>query len=77
MVLKTKPTEADGLGLMGSTVVFVFLGLLFIVPGIYLVMMEHNKSEETCEKRVQVLGVILVALGCIIGIGVGVSFLKV
>lgn len=70
-------TYADGLGLMGKFVLYVFFGLLFITPGIYLVMREHQKKYGERNKGMQVLGIALISLGCIIGLGIGVRCLHV
>jgi uncharacterized membrane protein HdeD (DUF308 family) len=70
-----KYSFASGLGFMGSVVVYMFIGMLFLIPGIYLVMKEHKKPKEKRSTGMQILGVILIAIGCVIGLGMGSSFL--
>lgn len=70
-----KYSFASGLGFMGSVVVYMFVGMLFLIPGIYLVMKEHKKPKEKRSTGMQILGVILIAIGCVIGLGMGSSFL--
>lgn len=70
-----KYSFAASLGALGGVVVYLFVGMLFLVPGIYLVMRERKVAPSQRSKGMQVLGVILIAIGCVIGLGMGVGFL--
>lgn len=70
-----KYSFASGLGFMGSIVVFMFVGMLFLIPGIYLIMREKKKPKEEKSQGALIGGIALVAIGCIIGLGMGTSFL--
>lgn len=70
-----KYSFASGLGFMGSIVIFMFVGMLFLIPGIFLVMREHKKPKEERNKTMQIIGIILIAIGSVIGLGMGMSFL--
>lgn len=59
---------SEGLGFMSRALINIFLGILFLIPGIYLVIKEYKKKEGQ-EPLVQVIGIILVAIGCMIAIG--------
>jgi len=70
-----KYSFASGLGFMGSIVVYMFIGMLFLIPGIYLIMKEKKKPKEEKSQAALIGGVVLVAIGCAIGLGMGASFL--
>lgn len=62
---------ALGAGL--STMIFIAIGLAFFIPGIYLLAEERKKTDQSQAKLV--LAYILMALGAIIGLGMGASFI--
>jgi ABC-type Mn2+/Zn2+ transport system permease subunit len=62
-----------GLGFLASLMVYLFFGMLFFIPGFILYMQEKKKGEKA--STIQIVGVILMALGVIIMGGLGFSTL--
>jgi hypothetical protein len=60
-----------GLGSWLSLMVFIFIGLLFFIPGLIVVMKQNNKPKEERKKGLLILGFILMGIGMIIGMGMG------
>ncbi len=66
-----RPAFAFGLGLMGSFVLYMFLAVLFFVPGFILVKKEHAKPKDKQSDGMKAFGYILMGLGMIFGLGFG------
>jgi hypothetical protein len=62
-----------GLGLFASLMVYILFGMLFFIPGFILYNQEKNKGEKGT--TLQIVGVVLMAIGVIIMGGVGFSTL--
>jgi ABC-type Mn2+/Zn2+ transport system permease subunit len=62
-----------GLGFLASLMVYIFFGMLFFIPGFILYVQEKKKGEKS--SSLQILGVVLMAIGVIIMGGVGFSTL--
>ena len=62
-----------GLGFLASLMVYLFFGMLFFIPGFILYVQEKKKGEKS--SSLQILGVVLMAIGVIIMGGVGFSSL--
>ena len=58
-----------GLGTMASFVIYIFVAMIFFVPGFILVT--KQKKEEKQNQGLKILGYILMAIGVIIGVGFG------
>lgn len=62
-----------GLGLFASLMVYILFGMLFFIPGFILYNQEKKKGEKGT--TLQIVGVVLMAIGVIIMGGVGFSTL--
>jgi hypothetical protein len=62
-----------GLGFLASLMVYLFFGMLFFIPGLVLYTQEKKKGEKS--SSLQIVGVILMAIGVIIMGGVGFNTL--
>jgi predicted transporter len=62
-----------GLGLFASLMVYLLFGMLFFIPGFILYNQEKNKGEKS--SSLQVVGIILMAIGVIIMGGLGFNTL--
>lgn len=62
-----------GLGFLASLMVYLFFGMLFFIPGFILYSQEKKKGSKS--SSLQIVGVILMAIGVIIMGGVGFSTL--
>ena len=62
-----------GLGFLASLMVYLFFGMLFFIPGFILYVQEKKKGNKA--SSIQIIGVVLMALGVIIMGGVGFSTL--
>lgn len=66
-----RPAFGSGLGLFGSVIVYMFVAVLFFVPGFVLVKRENAKEKEKQSVAVKAVGYFLMAMGMIIGMGFG------
>lgn len=66
-----RPAFGMGLGIFASVVVYLFLAILFFVPGFVLLKKEQAKEKEKQNTTMKVIAYILMALGVIIGMGFG------
>ncbi len=64
---------ALGAGL--SSMIFIAIALAFFIPGVYLLADERKKTEKDQSQAKLALAYILMALGAIIGFGMGASFI--
>ena len=64
-----------GLGAGISTMLFIFLGLVFFIPGVILLSKERKKPKDKQSQSMLIGAYILMALGAIIGLGMGASFI--
>lgn len=62
-----------GLGIGGilAGMIFIFIAMLFFIPGFIIVMKQNNKPKEDRKTSWLVFGFILMAIGMIIGLGFG------
>jgi hypothetical protein len=71
MMNYAKPAFATGIGLFGSLVFYMFLAMLFFVPGFILVKKEHSKPNDKKNDGMLALGYVLMGFGIIFGMGFG------
>lgn len=64
---------AVGLGAMGAFVVYLFIGMLFFIPGFLLFMGEQKKQKKNT--AVQITGIILMLIGVVLMGGLGFGLL--
>lgn len=64
-----------GLGAFGSIVVYMLVGMLFLVPGAFLVYREKNKTKDKRNGTLLVTGIVLVVIGVVLCGGAGMGFL--
>ena len=64
-----------GLGAGLSTMLYIFLGMIFFVPGILLLSQERKKTKDKQNQSMVILAFVLMVIGCIVGLGTGASFL--
>ena len=62
-----------GIGFISAQVIFIFLGIIFFIPGYLLFLSQEKKSEPDLSK--QIGGIILMILGVVLtgGIGFGLA----
>jgi len=60
-----------GLGVMASFIVYIFIGMLFFIPGFILYAQEKKRGQKS--SSLQIVGVILMIIGVIIMGGLGFS----
>lgn len=62
-----------GLGSIFAVMIFIVLGLIFFIPGFILVKREKKNEKEKKEvnEGLKILGYILMAIGVILGLGLG------
>lgn len=63
-----------GLGIHLSSLIFVFLGMLLLIPGIYLIARENKKEKKDRSTTNIWIGIVLMVIGVILGLGMGASF---
>lgn len=73
--LKTMIKQGFGLGLgfLSAHMIFVFVGLLFFIPGYLLFVSQEKKPDPDASKRIG--GLILMFLGVVLAGGIGFGFL--
>lgn len=64
-----------GLGLMLASIVFIFIGVMFFIPGFILLNKEQKKKKEEQRTSMKVIAFILMGLGMIIAGGLGFATL--
>jgi len=64
-----------GLGAGLSTMLFIFIGMIFFIPGVYLLSQEKKKPKDKQSSSMIILAFVLMVIGCIIGLGMGASFI--
>lgn len=62
-----------GIGFLASLMVYLFFGMLFFIPGFILYNQEKKKGEKGT--TLQIVGVVLMAIGVVIMGGVGFNTL--
>lgn len=63
-----------GLGAGLATMLYIFLGMLFFIPGVVLLSQEKKKPKDKQSSSMVILAIVLMAIGCILGLGMGASF---
>jgi hypothetical protein len=63
----------SSLGGILAMMIFVFIGLLFFIPGLIIVMKQHKKEKADRSTGMLVLGYILMGIGMILGLGMGLG----
>jgi len=59
----------SGLGFMASFIVYIFIGMLFFIPGFILLKKEQKRKEP--RQSMKILAYVLMAIGMIISLGMG------
>lgn len=59
------------LGGLAAVVVYIFVGMLFLIPGFILFFSQKKKPKEERNKGLQILGIVLMIIGCLIALGMG------
>ena len=62
---------AGCLGFLAAFAVYIFIALLLFVPGFILLKKEQAKPKEQQSMAMKVLAYVLMALGMVIGLGMG------
>jgi len=62
-----------GIGFLSAHMIFIFVGILFFIPGYLLFVSQENKTDPTVSK--QISGLILMLLGVVLAGGIGFGFL--
>ena len=62
-----------GIGFISAQVIFIFVGILFFIPGYLLFVSQENKTDPTVSK--QISGLVLMLLGVVLAGGIGFGFL--
>ena len=64
-----------GLGAGLSTMLYIFIGMLFFIPGVVLLSQERKKPKDKQNSSMVILAFVLMAIGSIVGLGMGAGFL--
>lgn len=59
-----------GLGSFAALMVYMFIGMMFFIPGFILVNKEKAKGDKQ-NQSLKILGYVLMVIGVIIGVGLG------
>lgn len=63
-----------GLGATLISIFFIFVALIFFIPGILLFQSESKKQESERDNSRYIGGIVLMGLGCLFGVGFGANF---
>lgn len=63
----------SSLGGILAMMIFVFIGLVFFIPGLLIVLSQKKKEGSEKSKGMLILGYILMIIGCIFGLGMGIG----
>lgn len=64
-----------GLGFGLSNMIFIVLGIMFFLPGFFMLKAEKKKDQKDQNKSKIYLAFGLMFIGCILGIGMGFGFI--
>jgi hypothetical protein len=59
------------LGGLGAVALYMFVGLLFFVPGVILLSKEKAKKKDARNGTMVILAYVLMLIGCVVGLGLG------
>ncbi len=63
------------LGSLAAVAVYILVGLIFIIPGMFLILKEKKKQASQRNKTMIIIGMVLVGLGSVIALGLGFGML--
>lgn len=63
------------LGSLAAVAVYILVGLVFIIPGMFLIIKEKKKAAGDRNKTLIIIGMVLVGLGSVIALGLGFGML--
>jgi len=66
---------AAGLGINLASLIFIFIGMALFIPGLILLSKEKKKPKEEKNQTNIYIAYGLMAVGCILGLGLGAGFL--
>lgn len=66
-----KTSFAASLGAVGGLVVYMLISLVFLLPGIVIIMMQLKKNKKDRSVPMLVVGFVLAFLGVALGFGMG------
>jgi hypothetical protein len=73
-----KDAAYEGFGFMGGALgamaMFMFVALLFFIPGLLILASQHKKPKDQRNTGLMVLAYILLFMGVIFGFGMGSGF---
>lgn len=77
MAIKQDIASGFGLGLGAglSMIIYIVIGLAFLIPGAILLGREKKKPKEQRNGALVVVAYVLIVLGVICGLGLGAGFL--
>lgn len=64
-----------GFGFGLSHILFLLLGMAFFFPGLIMLAKERKKAAEEKDKKNIYTAYALMAIGCVLGLGMGAGFL--
>lgn len=64
-----------GIGSMLASMIFIFIGMLFFIPGLILLNKERKKPLNEQNDTNKKLAYLLMIIGSIIGFGMGFNFI--
>lgn len=64
-----------GVGSNLASMIYIFIGMLFFFPGLYLLSKERKKTKEEQNKTNMIIAYVLMALGALFGLGLGFNFI--
>lgn len=66
---------ALSMGGLLAVVLYTFVGMLFVIPGMFIILKQKKKPAGQRDKGMLILGMVLVGIGCIIALGMGFGVL--
>ena len=73
--MKLSQTAKQGfaatIGGLFALLLYVFVGMLFLIPGIFLIL----KGKKEKNKTLLTIGIVLAIIGCIISFGMGLNLI--
>lgn len=64
-----------GIGIALANIIFLLLGMAFFIPGLLMLAKERKKKEEEKNRKNLITAYALMAVGCVLGLGLGAGFL--
>lgn len=64
-----------GVGSMLASMIYIFIALLFFIPGIVLLAKERKKPVDKQSQTNKIIAYVLMIIGAVFGMGMGFNFI--